>query len=349
MTHNFAIARQPTGDGWVGVGGQFRPRVTRGIGDTSPRADTGVFSSFTVGRTWCFMRPCTTPHEPPGDESMQQWQMPVKLFDGKHDGCIERVHGGTIPTDKRWLMRSARDGQGEYCEFDGRLSLAWHRGRWLLYVRANIARGIRAVQLTISSDLRTWSPFRIVRTHGLSLRNLRPGARGGAYFFGVQPNPLHNHSLIAIFPVVLNGEGSIAIAASYDGFHWSHPTTLLRCDVDVYKERATTNPAFGFVLDGGKLHFWVHEHVGWVVPRTYFHGGSPRPQLVRYAIDARRFEWWTQSALNNIASKASASQHRPRQSALNEATESLPVPPVVDLRNMQQGPRPRPLVLRTHD
>ena len=75
-----------------------------------------------------------------------------KLFDGHHPGCVER-----------------RGGSGTPCEYDGKLSVAFHPGhrRFLLYSRANLkAEGGRFVQVAVSlgsgAPPAQFSPFALI-------------------------------------------------------------------------------------------------------------------------------------------------------------------------------------------
>ena len=77
-------------------------------------------------------------------------------------------------------------------QFDGKLSVVRFRGRTLLYARANPCKsGCRWVQLAISEDdeLRTWSPFRMLRMEGINTSRFPDKAAFGAelYYFMVQP------------------------------------------------------------------------------------------------------------------------------------------------------------------
>ena len=73
-----------------------------------------------------------------------------------------------------------------------------------------------------SRDGTRWAPFKTVHLGGYD-------ATGDVYFFAAQVNPAHNGSLVAIFPLVHRLRACLAIAASYDGVHWSRVTPLLSC------------------------------------------------------------------------------------------------------------------------
>ena len=169
MTHNLAMVWHPEGGGsWVAVGGQYRPRVERGAGDDSAVGDEGIFLTSTNGSSWCYSQLCRPPWLPlppatpskvpdgslpdgssPPRAPSSSWRPAIKLLDGTHASCVEKVHASVNPSvDQAWLGPTP-PGAGERCEFDGRLSLVRYRGRWLLYTRANVARGVRQVQYTV--------------------------------------------------------------------------------------------------------------------------------------------------------------------------------------------------------
>ena len=178
MSHNLAIALHPDEQLWIAIGGQYRPSASgrnRGWGDDSQVGDDGVFLSMSRGG-WCFDENCSSPLAARQKNSArrEQWSRPVKVFDGEHAGCTERNYGHLDANNRRHAQwrervkrRAARYGAGEGCEFDGRLSLVWYRGKWMLFTRANTGKGVRGVQVTTSRDLRVWSPFRLVRFQGL--------------------------------------------------------------------------------------------------------------------------------------------------------------------------------------
>lgn len=153
-----------------------------------------------------------------------KWRSPQHLVGGRHQGCVEKRDG----TIMEWIDASV-------CEFDGRLSLTFFRGEYILYARANpAAHGQRFVQFTKSRDLRTWTPFHMIKLHQYDF------PLGEVYFFAVQVNPVHPSSLIALFPLVHRFRGCVAFSFSLDGAEWSSPTSLTKCGV--YGDRAQDHP-----------------------------------------------------------------------------------------------------------
>ena len=88
------------------------------------------------------------------------------------------------------------------------------------------------------------------------------------YFFGVQANPSHNGSLVAVFPLVHRLRACLAIAASVDGVRWTRVTPLLSCRL--YGERTMDHPAApSMVRRGSEIWLYVQEEVpGITVERT---------------------------------------------------------------------------------
>ena len=88
---------------------------------------------------------------------------PRLMLQGDHAGCVE-----------------GRPGFHKSCEFDGRFSLIHFRNRFILFARANmpvVQAGVeglppsyaRAIQMTHSSDLNSWSPFQLIKMKDVDL------------------------------------------------------------------------------------------------------------------------------------------------------------------------------------
>lgn len=103
-------------------------------------------------------------------QAYSSWSELRNILDGQHEGCIENRDASMLT----WLVPSV-------CEYDGRLSLAYFRGRFFLFARANPAsQGGRFVQVTTSEDSTRWSPFRMIHILGYS------HTEGNVYFWAVQ-------------------------------------------------------------------------------------------------------------------------------------------------------------------
>ena len=184
------------------------------------------------------------------------------------------------------------------CAWDGRMSLVHHHGRYLLYARDNIARGVRGVQVSESSDGLSWSAFQSLQI-GNVLSN-----ESNLYFWAAQKNPASG-GLIALAPVVHRGGACIGFSASSDGVRWSKIIPLIPCRRDHWRERSVHQPAAGIInaVDGSEnLWLYVHEHVGGIKPERV--GGDwgeadSQPvvtRLVRYTIAPYTLGKWTAEA-----------------------------------------------------
>ena len=78
---------------------------------------------------------------------------------------------------------------------------------------------------------------------------------GEIYFFAVQPNPIHNGSLIALAPIVHRFGGCIGLTLSDDGVYWSPLTPLVRCTV--YGDRAAHHPVVGGLIKLSRYTPWL--------------------------------------------------------------------------------------------
>lgn len=223
----------------------------------------------------------------------QQEHGPPKLIlNGTHPGCVERLASSPLPG---------------VCSFDGRLSVARLDGIYHLYARQNpTARGSRYVQHAASHDLIHWTPFQSVHFAGLHGSEGHEGA-GEIYTFGAQPHPLNSSWLIALFPYLtldqtqrertrgnasdpgrdtrellpqrvqahLSMLGSMSMACSRDGVHWSAPTPLVECLARFHSDvmgqhghgtgswRSTTLPVHNGiqVTPDGSAFVWLQEEI----------------------------------------------------------------------------------------
>ena len=222
------------------------------------------------------------------------WHSLQWIMDGLHEGCVER-------RESPWLHAL------KSCEFDGRLSVVFHRNAYLLYARANAAtKGERFVQVARSVDRTalSWSPFRMI-----SIRNYVSGD-GNLYFFAVQANPVHAGSLIAVFPLVHQLKGCIGLATSRDGVRWSSVVPLVRCRA--HGERTEHHPASPAIVrdpvDGQSLLLYIQEHVPGIYQDAYMpkpmndwlQARAPVSRVVQYRIPPRVLEDWTQRSLAEL-------------------------------------------------
>ena len=167
------------------------------------------------------------------------------------------------------------------CEFDGRLSIARLGGEWLLFGRANMATGSpnatkragifggRHVQMTRSQSIEgPWSQFRLLQFEGYPDYVTGPvEAARNLYFAAVKPNPANMSTLLGLFAYTRDGDkyGSVSMALSCDGEHWSHLEPLAL----TYRTslgRGDIHPVDGWIVRNGSVHFYIHRGVPGTVP-----------------------------------------------------------------------------------
>ena len=249
------------------------------------------------GSSWSYDahegRPWLTPKGGVDEPPKSPWRDKRLIIDGHHPGCLERRNASLDGGEFYHLL------PGFICEYDGRLSIVHFHSSLLLFARSNPAeRGSRHVQVTRSDDDgATWSAFQQVTLHGYQ-------GLGDIYFFGVQVNPAHDDSLLAVFPIVHRLRGCIAMAASTDGVHWSTATPLLSCSI--FGERALDQPALpAMVARGSEVWLYVQEEVPGITidrrtPRFAYAQMSryEKPSsVVRYAFPCSKLAKWTEGAL----------------------------------------------------
>ena len=288
LTPNMAIAM--VNGTYVLVGGLHRVKANMRSGIWMTRSPTLSFAPGSA--TLAFMR---FDWRRPVTARAPFWAAPRWLMDGMQEGCVEG-------RETHWLHAATT------CEFDGRLSLVFHRGSYLIYARANPAkRGQRFVQVTKSVDEQAvaWSPFRMVQIRDYSYQT------GNVYFFAVQTNPVMDDSLIAVFPIVHKLSGCLGIAASRDGLLWSSVTPLINCEA--HNDRTVHHPAAPALVadphDRSMLLMYVHEDVPGINEDAFMPGSisaylgkrAPASRVVRYRIPTKVIATWALGALAELA------------------------------------------------
>ena len=197
-----------------------------------------------------------------------------------HPGCIDRTYWAT-----RREVTSSPDG---VCGFDGKLSLVHHRGRFLIYARANLQmRGGRFLQLARTErgagPSGPFGKFELIRLSGRE-DDARWRATSNIYFGAVKQNVLDTsgRTLLGLFPIQASslpngqssaphGGGYIGLALSCDGLTWGPLTPLATSGTAL--GRARDHPVDGLLVvkSGGKggagaragvnVHVLVHKDV----------------------------------------------------------------------------------------
>jgi hypothetical protein len=167
------------------------------------------------------------------------------------------------------------------------------------------------VQHAASPDLVSWSPFRTVRFAG------HDGAEGWEtageiYTFGAQEHPLNSTWLLALFPylpldatqkALIKGTlrpspgnlhhkatlGSISVACSLDGVHWSQPAPLLSCQAQFHPThrdwRMGALPVHnGVQIVHGETYVWVHEDISGMSRPGCSHSPACHTTVRRYKL-----------------------------------------------------------------
>lgn len=229
MAHNAAIhcdgtrlvaygGRLETGSQLLWLNRRRERAKAKGLLTTEHAAEVGPRLATANAATW---PPEWTAGRPlfPGDPASTEF--------GQGRGCNNRIAKQTK------------------CEFDGRFASVRHRGRTLLYARANMARdgGARHVQVTSSADgVSGWAPWQLVNISGAPLP---VPAASNIYFFAVAPAGLGGRladALVALYPAALAGGGAgVFLSASRDGVHWSAPS-LMAPAAEVVESRTNDYP-----------------------------------------------------------------------------------------------------------
>ena len=277
-THNLAMLRD--GERYVWVGGQHGSNAT-----SVWHKGTGIWTAS--GRSWRWAADRAEATDGAGWGRLSQWRDARRLLDGFHAGCREqRNHKGL----------EAR-GERRACEFDGRLSLAKLRDKYLLFARMNpTTHGSRFVQVARSADLVSWGGFEPIEIAGYEL------SRGDIYFLSAVSNPVADGggSLVGLLPVVHQGSACVGISLSTDGQLWAPVVPITRCARDDFGgqphnlhdgRRGVHHPVSGIAMRGGHVLLLVHENVPGIIEGVP--GGWKPPRLVRYAVAEAEFRQWS--------------------------------------------------------
>ena len=317
LSHNLAVLRLDAADEYVLMGGMqdfglgkdrtfgwLEPAGARwGPYLANPRKQSGIRMVHGVGWPERCSRSerrklCVLNHTNPSGELLAWPTRPEVVIHGDSPtGCIDR--------------RPEHTGYPVVvgCEFDGRLSLVHRRvlgqRRFYLYARANLAErvmvGGRWVQVSQSWDAKSWEPWMPVYILGL------PAAESDIYFFLVEDNPVHDGSLIALFPLSQAPDGCIAMAFSEDGIVFSRPYSLIRSHLGwrtsvadgsgPVEWRVQDHPAAGIFKAEGtdEVHFYVHHAVHGVSVGT-----KSRSYLARYSMPAHVLRRFTEDGLRSL-------------------------------------------------
>lgn len=191
----------------------------------------------------------------------------IRAFQVKNDTVESLFDGDPVLQGDSGKCFEGRKLFNNHCEFDGRLSMVWWKGRYWMYGRANLDLGIRYVQVTRSTDMQNWGDWRLLDIHGYRGSQDQQDYRDvNVYFLGVHLNPFDpEESLLGLLP--LNDpthpdpdlRAAICLTFSRDGVHWSSLIPLFPSTP--IEQRTFDHPAIGLVTDNSSMHFYIHRDV----------------------------------------------------------------------------------------
>ena len=194
------------------------------------------------------------------------------------------------------------------CPFDGKHSVIYHRDRYLVYSRSNLAfHGGRFIQVARSRTSNIYDGFERYRLISFlnydRNANLRWGTqyRGSIYFGVIKKNPVDPSTLLGLFPVVdyyqENKLGYIGAAISCDGVHFS-PLTMLLHVGQTHTGRTSDHPVDGFVQHDGRIFFFVHRNVPGI---AYWGKGGYEPSIIaQYEFNVTLLDNFTHTAIAQL-------------------------------------------------
>lgn len=176
MSHNLVV--KPFGSSFYAIGGQHGGKYWNQLPQSLTELRDGVRLLTSNGWDAIFSGAWEHPNHTDSNGSNPM------IISGLHPNCI---------SERKWRNAGR-------CEYDGRLSLVQHNGRWHVYARANLQfLGGRFTQVAVSSgsDIRgPYLPFRLIHVEGWDERNKSTNL----YFTAVNPHPLDSRMLIATMP-----------------------------------------------------------------------------------------------------------------------------------------------------
>ena len=294
-------------NGWAGCEDYFGDRDLR---DGIRMYEAGSLASVRGGRWWR-----------PDHDSADSL-----VIKGPHAGCVTMRHHNGV------------------CEYDGKVSVVHLRGRYHLFVRANLkVRGGRWMQVASSEADDPFGPYLPFQL--LQMRGYDENAAGNVYFASVDVNPLDADTMLGLFPVNVgdpehyvdirqggngDGEAFIGLSLSCDAVHWSDLTKVLW--TTGREGRTYDQPADGIFLDAeGQVTFYVHRNVPHISPHAE---SGEATALIRYTLRT--------AALRALTTRAKAGLPGCHAASAGLHTQPPP-PPRAPSHTVTQPPLPPPL------
>jgi len=167
-------------------------------------------------------------------------------------------------------------------EFDGSISCVPYQNKFYLYFRANVGKGIRAIQYSCSDDLIHWSEIKIVHFNPKFEPALGQNLYG-PYFFNFEG------IVMGFIPFFVNkSHGFIAVCEPDNSMGaWNFKGWFNHCQILPPIEKNRFFPVSGIIRNRhnrNMLHYYVHDN--------YFRGRADKPVSVDLYIhkDFMRFK-----------------------------------------------------------
>jgi len=174
----------------------------------------------------------------------------------RHPNHIATIHDKGFTCALDW---------GKSSDFDGMNNLVYnpHEQRYYLYVRSNVAKGVRYIQYATSKDLITWSKWKNI--------NMIPEFdkhTDGYYFPNFMMHPTKN-IMFGLVPYCSAKKSSIQLFKSTDGYNWNYVEEYLsRPPVPLVKKgkiktyKNYHHPVLGYLYDKDQqiLYFYMQNN-----------------------------------------------------------------------------------------
>jgi len=177
---------------------------------------------------------------------------------------------------------------GLKAEFDSPISCVSHKGRFYLYFRANVNKGIRTIQYAVSDNLTDWSEIKLVQFTPEFNASLGQNLYG-SYFFNFEGR------VMGFIPCFWNdGEGFIGLFEPKDGEmgHWVFKGWFNRSAVLSSIKKNHTFPVQGIVRNRSNpeiIQYYVHNN--------YLTGNPGQPVTIDLYMDE---EWATDQSIQRL-------------------------------------------------
>tara|TARA_Y100000034_G_scaffold76572_1_gene91997 strand:+ start:4602 stop:5645 length:1044 start_codon:yes stop_codon:yes gene_type:complete len=162
-------------------------------------------------------------------------------------------------------------------EFDSQSCLFWDKnmGHYKLYIRANLARGVRHVQYATSTDLWNWTALKSIN---FDIDYQESVARKiNIYFPCLYPHP-DGKRYLGILPYAKRDFAALRLVVSDDGVNWNKVKDFFESRPWYDPDRPSNpknpcHPVNGYIISGDKIFFYIHHN--------YHHHNRNKPVSIR--------------------------------------------------------------------